>query len=148
VFDYKGRTEKANSDSEQDLTNALIKVVQGRQPKVYFTQGHGEKDLTSSERGGYNGINTALKNDNFVVESIVLAQQKEIPADADVIIVAGPKTDFFQPEIDMLKAYLGRGGKLLVMLDPVIKQDAPKPEQLTALLKEWDISADDDVVLD
>ena len=38
VFDYKGRTEKATSDTEQDLTNALIKVVQGRQPKVYFTR--------------------------------------------------------------------------------------------------------------
>jgi ABC-type uncharacterized transport system involved in gliding motility auxiliary subunit len=148
VVEYKGRTEKANSDSEQDLTNALIKVVQGRQPKVYFTQGHGEKDINSSERGGYNGISAALKSDNFVVDSIVLAQQKDIPADADVIIVAGPKTDFFQPEVDMLRTYLGKGGKLLVMLDPVLKQDAPKPDQLTALLKEWDISADNDVVVD
>lgn len=148
IFEYKGRTEKANSDSEQDLTNALIKVVQGRQPKVYFTQGHGEKDINSSDRGGYNGISAALKSDNFVVESIVLAQQKEIPADADVIVIAGPKTDFFQPEIDMLRTYLGKGGKVLVMLDPVIRQDAPKPVQLTALLKDWDISADEDVVVD
>jgi ABC-type uncharacterized transport system involved in gliding motility auxiliary subunit len=148
VFEYKGRTEKANSDSEQDLTNSLIKVVQGKQPKVYFTQGHGEKDINSSDRGGYNGISSALKSDNFVVDSIVLAQQKEIPADADVIVIAGPKTDFFQPEIEMLKTYLAKGGKLLVMLDPVIKLDAPKPEQLIALLKDWAISADDDVVLD
>jgi ABC-type uncharacterized transport system involved in gliding motility auxiliary subunit len=148
VFEYKGRTEKANSDSEQDLTNALIKVVQGKQPKVYFTQGHGEKDITNSDRGGYSGISSALKSDNFVVDSLVVAQQKEIPADADVIVVAGPKTDFFQPEIDMLRTYLGKGGKLMVMLDPVIKQDAPKPTQLTALLKEWAISADENVVVD
>ena len=148
VFAYKGRTEKANSDSEQDLTNALIKVVQGRQPKVYFTQGHGEKDISSSERGGFSSISAALKSDNFQVDSIVLAQQKEIPADADVIVVPGPRTDFFQPEIDMLRTYLGKGGKLLVMLDPVLKQDAPKLDQLTGLLKEWDIAADDDVVVD
>src|SRR5262249_23744473 len=102
VFEYKGRTEKANSDSEQDLTNALIKVVQGKQPKVYFTKGHGEKDITGSERGGYSSIGAALKSDNFQVDSIVLAQEKDIPADADVIVVAGPKTDLFQPEIDML----------------------------------------------
>jgi len=148
VFEYKGRTEKANSDSEQDLTNALIKVVQGRQPKVYFTQGHGEKDINSSDRGGYNGISAALKSDNFVVDSIVLAQQKEIPADADVIVVAGPKTDFFSPEIEMLRTYLAKGGKLLVMLDPVIKPDSPQPTALIALLKDWDISADNDVVVD
>src|SRR3954469_20777837 len=54
VFDYKGRNEKATSESEQDLTNALIKVVKGRQPKVYFTQGHGEKDTASADRAGYN----------------------------------------------------------------------------------------------
>src|SRR3954468_7572271 len=54
VFEYKGRNEKATSDGEQDLTNALIKVITGRQPKVYFTTGHGEKDTTSADRGGYN----------------------------------------------------------------------------------------------
>ena len=148
VFEYKGRTEKVTSDGEQELTNALIKVVQGRQPKVYFTQGHGEKDINSADRGGYNAINAALKNDNFLVETLVLAQQTAVPADADVVIVAGPKTDFLQPEIDMLKAYLDKGGKLFLMLDPVIKPDAPKPTQLVALLKEWAILAGDDVVVD
>jgi ABC-type uncharacterized transport system involved in gliding motility auxiliary subunit len=148
VFEYKGRTEKATGDGEQDLTNALIKVVQGRQPKVYFTQGHGEKDTGSSDRGGYSAISTALTSDNFVVDKIALAQQTAVPADADVVVIAGPKTDFLQPEIDMLRTYLGNGGKLFVLLDPVIKADAPKLTGLIALLKDWDISADDDVVLD
>ena len=34
VFDYNGRVEKVNSGSEQDLTNALIKVTHGQQNKV------------------------------------------------------------------------------------------------------------------
>jgi ABC-type uncharacterized transport system involved in gliding motility auxiliary subunit len=148
VFEYKGRTEKTTSEGEQELTNALIKVVQGRQPKVYFTQGHGEKDTTSAERSGYNGINTALASDNFVVDKLVLAQQTAVPNDADVVIIAGPKTDFLAPEIDMLKAYLARGGKLLVMLDPVLKAGAPQPTALQALLKDWGIEADNDIVLD
>ena len=54
VFNYKGRTERVTSDTEQDITNGIIKVVTGQQRKVYFTQGHGEKDTTSSERDGYN----------------------------------------------------------------------------------------------
>src|SRR4029077_10863139 len=49
VFEYKGRNEKATSEGEQELTNALIKVVQGRMPKIYFTQGHGETDPASSD---------------------------------------------------------------------------------------------------
>jgi ABC-type uncharacterized transport system involved in gliding motility auxiliary subunit len=148
VFEYKGRTEKATSDSEQDLTNALIKVVQGRQPKVYFVQGHGEKDTVSAERSGYNGINTALTSSNFATDKLVLAQQGAVPADADVVIVAGPKTDFLQPEIDFLRAYLARGGKVMLMLDPVIKADQPQLTLLQNLAKDWGMNVGNDVVLD
>src|SRR5881409_2225968 len=44
VFNYKGRTERVTSDTEQDITNGIIKVVTGQQKKVYFVQGHGEED--------------------------------------------------------------------------------------------------------
>jgi hypothetical protein len=60
IFDYKGRSERVTADTEQDITNAIIKVVSGQQKKVYFTDGHGEKDTTSSERDGYNTIVQAL----------------------------------------------------------------------------------------
>jgi len=148
VFEYAGRNEKTTSDTEQDLTNALIKVVQGKQPKVYFVQGHGEKDTASSDRSGFSAINQALTSDNFVVDKLVLAQQTAVPADADVLIIAGPKTDLLPPEIDMLKAYLAKGGKLFVMLDPVLKPGAPQFPALEGLLKDWGIQADNDVVLD
>ena len=148
VFEYKGRNEKVSSEAEQELTNGLIKVIQGRQPKLYFTQGHGEKDTVTADRGGYSAINTGLTSGNFVVEKTILAQQGKVPDDADVVIVAGPKTDFLAPEIDALKAYLAKGGKLLVMLDPVLKADQPQPAALQGLLKEWGIDADNDIVLD
>src|SRR5204863_8658672 len=67
VFNYKGRTERITSDAEQDITNAIIKVVTGQQRKVYFTQGHGDHDTTSAEREGYNGVTTALGEANYSV---------------------------------------------------------------------------------
>jgi ABC-type uncharacterized transport system involved in gliding motility auxiliary subunit len=148
VFEYKGRNEKVNSEAEQEVTNALIKVIQGRQPKVYFTQGHGEKDTAGAQPGGYNSIVAGLTSGNFVVDKVVLAQAGAVPADAEVLIIAGPKTDFLGPEIDAVKAYLAKGGKLLVMLDPVIKVDQPQPVGLQALLKDWGIDAGNDVILD
>ena len=54
VFAYKDRTERVVSSDEQQLTNGLIKVISGKQRKVYFLQGHGEKDTSSSERTGYS----------------------------------------------------------------------------------------------
>src|SRR5688572_26420820 len=44
VVNYKGRTERTTQNTEQDITNTIIKAVSGEQKKIYFTQGHGEKD--------------------------------------------------------------------------------------------------------
>ncbi len=38
-----------------------------------------------------------------------------------MLVVAGPTIDFFPPELEAVKAFLKRGGKLLLMLDPPAK---------------------------
>ena len=124
LLDYQGRTERVSSSNEQELTNGLIKVVTGTTRKVYFTQGHGEKDTASSERTGLSTALDAMKQDNFAVESLVLIQQKTIPDDATVVVIAGPTTDFFPPEIEALNAYVAKGGKVMLMLDPLLKGPA------------------------
>jgi len=148
VFNYKGRSERVNADAEQDLTNAIIKVVSGQQRKVYFTQGHGEKDTTSSERDGYNTIASALGRENYGVEKLTIAQQGSVPDDASVVVVAGPKTDFFAPEMEALKKYLDKQGKLLLELDPPDKLDSPPLTNLIALAHDWGILAGNNVVVD
>jgi ABC-type uncharacterized transport system involved in gliding motility auxiliary subunit len=148
VFEYDGRTERVTSDGEQELTNGLIKVVQGKQNKVYFVQGHGEKGTQGSDRDGYSAVAAALGTENYTVEQLVLAQQKDVPADASVLIVAGPETDFFPPEVEMLKRYLARGGKVFFLLDPPEKIDGPDLPNISALLKEWSIEIGTNVVVD
>lgn len=148
VFEYQGRQERVTAEGEQELTNALIKVVQGRQNKAYFTQGHGEKDTSGSDRDGYSQIVSALGNDNFSVEKLVLPQVRDVPADATAVIVAGPTADFLPSEIDALKKYLRKGGKLLLLLDPPDKADAPPVANLLALAREWAIDVGQDVVVD
>jgi gliding motility-associatede transport system auxiliary component len=148
VIDYDGRVERVTSDGEQELVNGLIKAVQGKQHKVYFVQGHGERDIDGSDRPGYSTIKAALGSDNYTVDKLVLAQQKEVPADASVLVIAGPKTDLFPAEIDMLKAYLGRAGKVFFMLDPPDRADAPELTGVAALLKDWGIEIGKNVVVD
>ena len=150
VMEYMGRTERVTSDSEQDLTNSLIKLLNPQQRKVYFLSGHGEKDPANSDRVGYSGIADALKRDNYQFDKLVLAQTNELPADATMIVVAGPHTDLLEQEAPILEEYLSKKtGKLLVMLDPSedFKQPSPMP-RLTALLKEWGIDATESVVVD
>jgi ABC-type uncharacterized transport system involved in gliding motility auxiliary subunit len=146
LLDYQGRTERVTASTEQELTNALIKVVTGKTRKVYFTQGHGEKDTASSDRGGFSSAVEAMKQDNLAVEQLVLIQQKTVPDDATIVAIAGPTTDFFQPEIEALNAYVAKGGKVMVMLDPLLK--GPAQPLLTQFLTDWGIRAGTDVVLD
>jgi ABC-type uncharacterized transport system involved in gliding motility auxiliary subunit len=147
VLEYDGRVQRVTSDAEQDITNGLIKVIQGQQPKVFFVQGHGERDISGSDGAGYGGIADELKSDNFLAEPLVLLQQ-EIPTDAGVVIVAGPKSDLLEPEIGRLKAYLAKGGKLMVLIDPPQNADAPPLNNLIAFLKEWAVEVGNNAVLD
>ena len=148
VFDYQDRIERVVSDTEQDLTNTLIKAVEGEERRIYFLQGHGEKDILSSERDGYSAVADALALDNFGVESLVLVQEGKVPEDAAALVIAGPTTDFLPAEIDELRTYLRAGGKTLFLLDPSATSDAPELSNLTELVREWGIEIGNNVVVD
>jgi len=148
LIQYKDRTERVTTSEEQALTNGLIKAVTGATRKVFFTQGHGEKDTAATDRAGYSGIAQSLSSDNYGVESLVLVQQKTVPADATVVVIAGPTTDFFQPEIAALTTYVAGGGKVLLLLDPQAKPGPSPHPLLTQFLTDWGIKPGNDVVLD
>ena len=149
IFEYDGRSERTTSSQEQDLTNALIRVVEGASKKLYFVEGHGERDIVAgSTRENYSGVEKALKNDNFDVAKVAIAQQGKVPDDATVLVVAGPKTDYLDLEMDAIRAFLKKGGKLVMLLDPPDRVDAPVLTNLIALAKEWGIDVGNDYVLD
>lgn len=147
LITYKDRVQRVTSSEEQDITNALIKVVTGKEKKVYFSQGHGERDTAGSDRLGYSTIVTALGRDNYTVEKLVLAQQKDVPADATVVVIAGPQTDLLAPEVDALKRFVAKGGKVMVLLDPPEPNGADLPN-LRAFVKDWAIEFGNDIVVD
>jgi gliding motility-associatede transport system auxiliary component len=148
VVDYMGKRERVTSDSEQDLTNALIKAMSTMERKVYYLQGHGEKEPNRTERDGYSAVSGSLRRDNYMVERLVLAQMKDVPADATVVLIAGPTTDVLPAEADALRRYLARAGKMMVMLDPSIGPQAAPLPNLEGIIKEWGITPGNNVVVD
>lgn len=148
VIEYKDKVERITNNDEQAITNGIIKAMTGIARKVYFTQGHGEKDTSSQERTGYTGVTSALTSDNYAVEPLVLAQKPDVPADATAVVVAGPRTDLLQPEVDALKRYVAKGGKVMFLLDPPEGADGNALPLITGFLKEWAIEPGNDVVLD
>jgi ABC-type uncharacterized transport system involved in gliding motility auxiliary subunit len=148
VFKYRDRTERITTNTEQDITNAVIKIVTGEQKKVYFSQGHGEKNPDAVDRDGYGQMVNALKAENYAIDKVVIAQTGTVPDDATVLVVAGPKVDFLPNEIDVIKKYLDRSGKLLLELDPPEEPNGPPLTNLIALAKEWGIEVGNDLVVD
>src|SRR4029450_13894271 len=125
----------------------LSKLLRPSKKTVYFRGGHGERDPDNSERDGYSAVKTALGADNYDVAKLVLAKEKALPADASVVVIAGPRTDLFQNETDMLQRFLKKGGHVLVLVDPP-DEKAQATAVLDAFLKDWDFQADNDIVVD
>jgi ABC-type uncharacterized transport system involved in gliding motility auxiliary subunit len=148
VLEYEGRTERATGTDEQTLTNALKKLLEGRAKKIYFVQGHGEHDPTKGEATGFSGASDALKSDNFEVANLTLAQVGSVPEDASVLVVAGPKTDLLPAEVDAIRAYLRKGGKLQLLIDPPDKGTAPQVANVLALAREWGVEVGNNLVVD
>ena len=149
VVEHMGRRERVTTDDEQDLTNALIKVLNPQEKHVYFLAGHGEKDpMDTNERTGYSAIVDALRRDNYQADKLVLAQTNQIPENATVLVLAGPTTDLLDAEVELLRGFLAKQGKLMVMLDPPdLKEPRPFP-RLTGLLREWGVTVSDTVIVD
>jgi ABC-type uncharacterized transport system involved in gliding motility auxiliary subunit len=134
VLDFKG---------EQQLTAAIVGLVEGKPAKIYFTEGHGEhsiQDVNSPQ--GYGTVGAMLKNDNVEAENLNLAEKGDVPADADAVVIAGPSISFSPIEAEALDAYLQKNGKLLVLLDPYVTLG------LDDLLKKYGMKYDDDLVLE
>jgi len=118
VLETKTKSEKVLDTEEEKLTNGLVKVTREGKRIVYVVQGHGEHELTNSERPGFSEAKGALERTNYEVKPLALAREGKIPPDAAVVILPGPRNDLLQPELDALDAYIGRGGKVLVMVNP------------------------------
>jgi ABC-type uncharacterized transport system involved in gliding motility auxiliary subunit len=113
------KSEKVLDAEEERLTNALVKVTRPGNPVVYFVKGHGERDISSSERTGMSQAKEQLEKANYTVKDLELARTGKVPPDAAVVIVPGPRTDLLPPELTAIDDYLAQGGHVLVMADPL-----------------------------
>jgi ABC-type uncharacterized transport system involved in gliding motility auxiliary subunit len=138
----RDKEEKVFRLEEEALTNAILKVTRDTKKIVYFVTGHGEAAITDTERPGYSVAKRGLEEQNYVVQDLLLVRQEQVPADAAVVVLAGPRKGLLEPEVHALTAYLEHGGHLLVMLDPEM---AP---ELQPFLQQYGLALADDVVIE
>jgi len=145
------KPEMTGFKGEQVITGAIMQLAQGRKPKILFTTGHGEASLDDRGPRGLSGTGDLLGRDNFDLSEWASLGKPAVPDGTDLVVVAGPKASLVQPEIDAFTAYLKKGGRMLVLLDPVLGRAAGtglQPTGLEAWLAGYGVKVGDDIVVD
>lgn len=118
LLKYRDRQEVVGTESENKLTNSLIKLISRDTKVFYFVKGHGEKRIDSPEENGYGTLKDAIQKENHQVRELLLISAEKVPDDAAVLVVSGPETNYLQSELDKITAFVKKGGRVLFMLDP------------------------------
>ncbi|OGL58461.1 MAG: hypothetical protein A3I72_11430 [Candidatus Tectomicrobia bacterium RIFCSPLOWO2_02_FULL_70_19] len=105
--------------------------------------GHGERSYAGTGRDALSTLATGMRDDNYRLDDLLLLRQKDVPQDANIVVIASPKKDLEEPETQALDAFIRRGGRLLVFLEP----DSPRG-RLTSLLERFGFEIPESIVLD
>ena len=105
---------------EEALTSAILDVSSPEKKKIYFLQGHAaEISPDDPSEAGLSRLRDELRNRNFGLASLDLAQTRKVPEDAALIIIAGQRGRYQTFEQELLRNYLQtRAGRLILMIDP------------------------------
>lgn len=142
VVESEGRRRDFDNSRPDGLMPAILQISRATNKHLYFTAGHGERDLFSNERdAGYSQWQNMLTQNNYEVENLSLFAG-DVPDNANVVLIVGPQKDFLPEELAALGKYLARRGHLIVMLDPFGAPD------LAAFLRQYHINFSDRVLVD
>ena len=137
VLKYGEKSEKIYSPEEKEITTAILKLAKENKKKIYFSKGHGEKSFDKD----LNILKTNLENEQYKIGEIVLLKEG-IPSDCNVVVICGTLIDFTEKEIEILKDYLEKGGRILICLDPGNFPNIQK------FLSEYGVESKNSVVID
>ena len=142
IIEAGDKESRVTSTTEEDVTNALIKVTREKKKVVYFLEGHGQDTFEDSGDNGYSTAKAELEKLGYEVKKQALALADGFPPDCALLVVPGPRKDLLPNEEETILGYLEEGGRVLFMLDP---ETAPG---MTPFLAPLGFKLEDDIVVD
>jgi len=117
VVHYNNRMESIRSLSENDISNALLRLSRRDNQQIVFLRGHGERDINGDNNRAYSKLNQQLSDMGFSTQSINLLENT-FPADTKLVVIAAPSHDYLAGELKKIQSYLANGGNLFWLADP------------------------------
>jgi len=107
--------------SETTFVNALIRLESKERHQVCWSVGHGERSFEDMIHPAEMGLLVSRMHDqNYTVKEVRVATGG-LNQGCDLLVVAGPQTDWLVSEREALLGYIAYGGKALILLDPEIQ---------------------------
>jgi ABC-type uncharacterized transport system involved in gliding motility auxiliary subunit len=150
VLLLKNQIEQVKLVSEEEIVTSIIKLINPTKHAIYFLTGHGEHDPNGTDDTSYSQVKTVLESKNYLVATLNLAANPQIPADAEEIIIAGPIKPLTVEEVNLLKQFVDSGKSLLILEDPIpLTQFGNTPDPLAEYANNtWGILLANDFVID
>jgi ABC-type uncharacterized transport system involved in gliding motility auxiliary subunit len=126
VLKRGARFERVKEPIDEDsVTSALYRLESQMNKVIYFSTGHGEKSITSSEQGmGLDLLKEMLEDKGFKVKPFNFLESTSVPEDAAMLAVVGPRKSFLDHEIKMIEDYIEENsGHVFFALDPSSEAD-------------------------
>jgi ABC-type uncharacterized transport system involved in gliding motility auxiliary subunit len=127
---------------EQLFTNALIRVTRTEKKRIAFLEGHGEHQLDDTGQRGFSSVKQGLEREGYEVVGLTLAQQGSVPAKTTALVIGGAEKLMAPQEMEAVRSYLNKGGRLLVLTDPQVTSG------LEPLLADWGVILDQDLAIE
>ena len=132
-------------NGEQAFTSMLLAVTSARPFKAYFLQGHGEPSLSDTDETGYLKFGSILAQNYIAVTNLELFGDNPVPIDCNLLVIAGPRTELSETELQKIDQYLAQGGRLFVLFNYF---SIKRPTGLEPILARWGVNVGSDWVQD
>jgi ABC-type uncharacterized transport system involved in gliding motility auxiliary subunit len=117
VVSYQGRSENIQNLSEQQLTNALLRLSRQDDRWIVFLTGHGERDPFGEANHDLGLFGKELERKGLKVQRINLAENT-VPENTHLLVIASPRVTLLPGEVEQLRAFVEQGGNLLWLAEP------------------------------
>lgn len=115
---YRDRHQRLTQLDERGFTQALFRLARPQARVVGSLVGHGERRVDGEANHDLGRFARALAEQGVRTLPLDLAQQPQISANLDLLVLAGPSAAFAAGEVAQLIDHVERGGTLLWLAEP------------------------------
>jgi len=115
---YRERSERLKVLSENEFSNALLRLSRSGERIVAFLEGAGERQPLGQANADLGQFVLALQEQGMRPVGLPLASSGQVPRNTDLLVIANPRVALPPAAVTELIDYVERGGNLLWLAEP------------------------------